>query len=106
MRPSGPTESDQHVSESGCCENGYHFTGYGVDSLSWVDLALASAATAGARPAGSQPLPTFMKVRRSICPDPIDLLLIPRDVYGGHRTLSLHLTQRSCHSLIIAPLGR
>src|SRR5580698_11291873 len=76
MRPSGPTESDQHVSESGCWVNGYHLTGYGVSfSASGLNSAdLSSAATAGARPAASTPLLTFMKVRRSICPDPIELL--------------------------------
>src|ERR1700722_721168 len=77
MRPSGPTERDQHVSESGCSVNGYHLTGKGVSSSALAALAVAavaSVATAGARPAASTPLLTFMKVRRSICPDPIELL--------------------------------
>src|SRR3954466_9693849 len=65
MRPSGPTESDQQVSESGLRENGYHFTGYGVSPGD-----LASASKAGTRFAESAVVPIFINVRRSIsCPE-------------------------------------
>src|SRR3954469_17160375 len=65
MRPSGPTESDQQVSESGLRENGYHLTGYGVSAGD-----SASASKAGTRFAVSAVLPILRNVRRSIsCPE-------------------------------------
>src|SRR3954467_7840740 len=65
MRPSGPTESDQQVSESGLRENGYHFTGYGVSPGD-----LVSASKLGTRFAVSAVPPIFINVRRSIsCPE-------------------------------------
>src|SRR3954463_4993728 len=65
MRPSGPTESDQQVSESGLRENGYHLTGYGASPGD-----LASASKAGTRFAESAVVPIFINVRRSIsCPE-------------------------------------
>src|SRR2546423_13366247 len=65
MRPSGPTESDQQVSESGLRENGYHFTGYGASPGD-----LASASKAGTSFAESAVVPIFINVRRSIsCPE-------------------------------------
>src|SRR3954453_4368637 len=65
MRPSGPTESDQQVSESGLRENGYHLTGYGASPGD-----LVSASKAGTRFAESAVVPIFINVRRSIsCPE-------------------------------------
>src|SRR6476660_8677044 len=66
MRPSGPTESDQQVSESGWPVNGYHFTGYGVGSAAVAVRISAATARAGAMPAARALLPSFTKVRRSI----------------------------------------
>src|ERR1035441_8838929 len=40
MRPSGPTDSDQQVSDSGFCVKGYHFTAYGAVCAAAADAAI------------------------------------------------------------------
>src|ERR1017187_3932395 len=40
MRPSGPTDSDQQVSDSGFCVKGYHFVAYGAVCAAAADAAI------------------------------------------------------------------
>src|SRR5579863_9684823 len=103
IRPSGPTDSAQHESESGCFVNGYHFAGYGASLGGFASGRASASATGtgndGASPAAATAPPTFMNVRRSISgPELIaSPSTNPRNAGQLHRANSTSCTRFGSH---------